>query len=138
MAAGWVRNREVVLRLVLAFGFALAMTTAASADMTMTFEWGPTAKCFDPKSPPIALSGVPAGTKTLAFNMVDLDAPSFRHGGGTVVFGGQKNLPYGAFSYRGPCPPRPHMYEISVKALDGGGKAPRHGKSTKTFSVTGA
>ncbi|UDL89479.1 phospholipid-binding protein [Mesorhizobium sp. PAMC28654] len=133
MALGWVRSREVVLRLLLAIGFAVAMTTAASAGMTMNFEWGPTAKCFDPKSPPITLSGVPAGTKTLAFNMVDLDAPSFKHGGGTVAFGGQKNLPYGAFSYRGPCPPRPHTYEISVRALDGSGKALGTAKARRRF-----
>jgi len=126
-------SREVVLRLVLAFGFAVAMTTAASADMVMNFEWGPTVKCFDPNSPPITLSGVPAGTKTLAFKMVDTDAPDFKHGGGTVVFGGQKTLPYGAFSYRGPCPPRPHMYEISVKALDGSGKTIATAKARRRF-----
>ncbi|WP_421917337.1 phospholipid-binding protein [Mesorhizobium sp.] len=121
------------MRLYLALGFALAMTTAASADMGMTFEWGPTAKCFDAKSPPITLSGVPAGTKTLAFNMVDLDAPGFKHGGGTLAFGGQKTLPYGAFSYRGPCPPRPHTYEISVRALDAGGKALATAKARRRF-----
>ncbi|BAV46441.1 PEBP family protein [Mesorhizobium loti] len=121
------------MRLVPAFGFAVAMTTAASADMAMNFEWGPTVKCFDPKSPPITLSGVPAGTKTLAFKMVDTDAPDFKHGGGTVVFGGQKTLPYGAFSYRGPCPPRPHMYEISVKALDGSGKTIATAKARRRF-----
>ncbi|TPM34465.1 phospholipid-binding protein [Mesorhizobium sp. B2-3-5] len=121
------------MRLALAFGFIMAMTTAASAGMTMTFEWGPTAKCFDPKSPPITLSGVPAGTKTLAFRMTDLDAPDFKHGGGTVAFAGQKTLPYGTFSYRGPCPPKPHTYEISVRALDSTGKILATAKARKRF-----
>ncbi|QPC95285.1 phospholipid-binding protein [Mesorhizobium sp. INR15] len=99
----------------------------------MNFSWGPTAKCFDPKSPPITLSGVPAETKKLQFKMVDLDAIDFTHGGGTVVFGGQKSLAYGAFSYRGPCPPQPHTYEISVKALDGNGKTIATAKARKRF-----
>jgi hypothetical protein len=31
------------------------------------FTWEGTAKCFDPKSPPFSLSGVPAGTRVLRF-----------------------------------------------------------------------
>jgi phosphatidylethanolamine-binding protein (PEBP) family uncharacterized protein len=109
------------MRLFLAGGLVAAMTVSASA-MEMSFDWGPTAKCFDPKSPPIALSGVPRATRTLRFRMVDLDAPTFKHGGGDVAYGGQASLPYGAFRYKGPCPPEPHTYRITVKALGSSGK----------------
>ena len=65
---------------------------------------------------------MPAGAVKLDIRMVDLDAPSYPHGGATVVYSGQPSLPYGAFTYRGPCPPSPHTYEFTVKALDGSGK----------------
>ena len=81
-------------------------------------DWGPTMKCFDPQSPPIEVSGVPQGTAKLDIRMIDLDMPSYPHGGATVAWSGESSLPYGAFRYRGPCPPSPHTYEFTVKALD--------------------
>jgi phosphatidylethanolamine-binding protein (PEBP) family uncharacterized protein len=90
--------------------------------MGLSLTWGPTAKCFDPKSPPISVSDVPSGTKTLRFEMHDLQAPGFHHGGGTVVYRGNGRFPYGAFTYKGPCPPQPHIYRFIAEALDGSGK----------------
>jgi phosphatidylethanolamine-binding protein (PEBP) family uncharacterized protein len=95
---------------------------AAASAMSLSFAWGPTKKCFDPKSPPMTVSSVPAGTKKLRINMMDLDAPDYPHGGGTVAYSGNGKLPYGAFRYRGPCPPSPHTYRMTVEALDGSGK----------------
>jgi phosphatidylethanolamine-binding protein (PEBP) family uncharacterized protein len=120
------------MRLFLASLMLAAATISASA-MGMSFDWGPTAKCFDPRSPPITLSGVPRGTKTLQFNMVDLDAPDFRHGGGKVAYSGRESLPYGAFRYKGPCPPEPHSYRITVKALDSSGKVLAAAQAQKRF-----
>lgn len=111
------------MRMMLAGSILLAMGSAANAEMSISFEWGPTKKCFDPNSPPIHLSGVPEGTVELDFMLSDLDAPNFQHGGGTVAYKGQSSLPYGAFKYKGPCPPSgSHTYVISVRALDASGK----------------
>ena len=101
--------------------------------MGLTFEWGPTTSCFDPKSPPIKLSDVPKGTKELRFSMVDLDAPDFKHGGETKSYAGKASLPYGSFHYKGPCPPSPHTYEISIAALGSGGKVLAEAKARKRF-----
>ncbi len=78
---------------------ALALPTAASA-MSLSFSWGPTKKCFDSKSPPLRVSGIPKGTKKLRFHMTDLDARSYNHGGGTVTYKGRGRLGYGAFAIR--------------------------------------
>lgn len=90
--------------------------------MAVSFDWGPTKKCFDPKSPPMRFSGVPKGTKQLSIVMTDRNNP-YNHGGGKVAYSGQKSLPYGAFRYRGPCPEQAtHTYRFTVKALDAQGK----------------
>jgi hypothetical protein len=55
----------------------------------------------------------------LRFTMTDLDAPNFVHGGGSVVYDGQRLIPRGAFSYRGPCPPGgQHRYRWTVDTED--------------------
>jgi Raf kinase inhibitor-like YbhB/YbcL family protein len=91
-------------------------------------------------SPPLAWSGAPEGTRSLALIMDDPDAPSgiFTH---WVVFNippESQNLPaaaksanlpagtlqgrnsYGTTSYGGPCPPpgSPHHYRFTLYALD--------------------
>jgi phosphatidylethanolamine-binding protein (PEBP) family uncharacterized protein len=119
-------------RTVLVLPFLLAASGGAHA-FDMSFTWGPTKPCFDPKSPPITLKSVPDGTKKLRFKMVDLDAPSYPHGGGTVSYAGKNSLPYGAFRYQGPCPPSPHTYQISVDALDGSGKKLGSAKAKRRF-----
>jgi phosphatidylethanolamine-binding protein (PEBP) family uncharacterized protein len=110
----------------------LGMTATASA-MSLSFEWGPTKKCFDSKSPPMSLSKVPDGTAKLRFKMVDLNAMNYRHGGGTVKYTGKNKLPYGAFRYKGPCPPAPHTYQFTVDALDKSGKKLATAKARKSF-----
>jgi len=120
------------MRISLATLLVLGMTGAAQAGMGVSFDWGPTKKCFDPKSPPMRLSGVPDGTRTLDIRMVDRNAV-FNHGGGKVAYTGQKSLPYGAFRYKGPCPPSPHIYRFTVKALDAGGKTLATATAEKRF-----
>jgi len=96
---------------------------AQSPDFSVNFTWQGTASCFDPKSPPFSLSGVPGGTKLLRFSMKDLDAPNYPHGGGSVAYNGQSQIGRGAFSYQGPCPPQgQHSYQWTVEAQDGNGK----------------
>jgi len=108
------------------------MPAAASA-MGLAFAWGPTQKCFDPKSPPMTVSAVPSGAKKLRVHMTDLDAPDYPHGGGTVAYNGNGKLAYGAFHYRGPCPPSPHTYRMTVEALDGSGKVLATATARKRF-----
>lgn len=96
---------------------------AQAPPFSVDFTWQGTASCFDPKSPPFSLSGVPIGTKRLRFAMKDLDAPGYPHGGGTIAFAGQAEVSRGAFSYQGPCPPSgQHTYQWTVEAQDEAGQ----------------
>ncbi len=107
---------------------------AQPSTFAVDFSWEGTASCFDPKSPPFSLTGVPAGTKTLKFAMTDLDAPTYPHGGGTVAYSGQNQIGRGAFSYQGPCPPQgQHSYRWTVEARDGSGKTLASATVTKKF-----
>ena len=96
--------------------------------------WKGSKSCFDPQSPPFTLSGIPAGTRQFRFDMKDLDAPNFVHGGGTVAYDGQPRIPRGAFTYRGPCPPQgQHRYQWTVEAQDAAGKTLAAAAITKSF-----
>jgi phosphatidylethanolamine-binding protein (PEBP) family uncharacterized protein len=119
--------------LVLAAAAAVACLPLTAFAMGLSFDWGPTKACFDPKSPPMSVSDVPAGTKRLRIHMTDLDAPRFHHGGGTVAYEGSGKLAYGAFSYKGPCPPKPHTYRFTAEALDGSGKVLATATAKKRF-----
>jgi phosphatidylethanolamine-binding protein (PEBP) family uncharacterized protein len=111
---------DMVVKFALGLLMILVSSGYASA-MDVKFEWGPTKDCFDPNSPPFEVSDVPTGTKTLSFRMIDLQVPDYPHGGGAVAYAGSGSIPYGAFEYKGPCPPSPHTYEFTVKALDASG-----------------
>ena len=107
---------------------------AQSPNFVVDVNWQGTASCFDAKSPPFSLGGVPPGTKILRFAMKDLDAPSFPHGGGSVAYGGQSQVARGAFSYKGPCPPEgQHSYQWTVEAQDGAGRTLAVATVTKKF-----
>ncbi|MDN2568232.1 phospholipid-binding protein [Aquibium sp. A9E412] len=107
--------------------------SVAHADMGVSFQWGQTKKCFDRNSPPMTLSGVPAGTVQLDIRMTDLDAPNYNHGGGRVKYAGQTSLSYGAFRYKGPCPPSRHTYQFTVRALDARGKTLATARARRAF-----
>lgn len=121
--------------LVACAALAASLHVTPAGAMSLSFSWGPTKKCFDSKSPPMTLGGVPDGTVKLRFRMIDQNAPSYPHGGGTVKWsGGSKgSLPYGSFSYKGPCPPNPHTYQFTVDALDKSGKKLATAKAQKRF-----
>ena len=95
---------------------ALALGASASSAMAfaVSFAW-----CDG--SPNFQLTDVPPGTVNLQFAMTDLDKPSFHHGGGTVGYRGQPEVPCGAFAsgFVGPAPPpgEIHTYEFVIKAL---------------------
>jgi hypothetical protein len=76
-------------------------------------------------SPNFVLGDVPEGTVNLQFAMMDLDRPGFHHGGGTVGYRGQPEVPCNAFAsgFIGPSPPpgQVHTYEFTIHALGPGG-----------------
>jgi phosphatidylethanolamine-binding protein (PEBP) family uncharacterized protein len=107
---------------------------AQSSKFAVDFSWEGTASCFDPKSPPFSLSGVPADTRTLKFSMKDLDAPNYPHGGGTVPYTNQNHIGRGAFAYQGPCPTQgQHSYQWTVEAQDENGKMLATARAMKKF-----
>jgi phosphatidylethanolamine-binding protein (PEBP) family uncharacterized protein len=110
------------------------ITRSAAIAMSLSFSWAGVARCT-PRPPAFRLSEVPAGTSQLAFNMVDLDLPSFPHGGGTISYQGGDQVAAGSFSYQGPCPPegQHHHYRWTVKALDVGGRTLATTSAAKSF-----
>jgi phosphatidylethanolamine-binding protein (PEBP) family uncharacterized protein len=102
---------------------ALVSLPSASLAMSVRFSWAGYQACST-NSPAFNVSDVPKGTARLAFKMVDKNVPSYPHGGGTVAYDGGREIPAGAFSFKGPCPPsgQRHTYEWTIRALDKGGK----------------
>jgi hypothetical protein len=120
----------------------VAATAFGQSELSVDWQWKASDRCSS-TSPALALSGIPAGTRTLAVRMVDLDAPGYDHGGGSVAHAGgaTATVAAGALkSYRGPCPPNfsgfGHDYEITVRALAADGKTVLAKASRKkTFSA---
>ena len=116
-----VRNFQYPAAAGLAAMLGLAQLLGASDAFAFSasFAWCPEA------SPNFQLNEVPAGTVNLEFAMTDLDKPGFDHGGGTVGYRGQPEVPCGAFStgFIGPAPPpgEVHTYQFTVKALGANG-----------------
>jgi len=97
---------------------ALGLSASAALAFSATFAW-----CSG--SPNFQLTDVPKGTVTLQFAMTDLDRTGFHHGGGTVGYRGQPEVPCNAFAtgFVGPAPPpgEVHTYEFVIKALSPSG-----------------
>lgn len=106
---------------VLACVAAACLAASAAQAMSGSFSWHGIAPCVH-ISPPFVLKDVPAGTTRLRFIMHDKDAPHFHHGGSTIVYAGRQ-IPEGAISYIGPCPPagQKHHYVWTIEALDSSG-----------------
>lgn len=104
------------IRLALCVAAFLATNAADASAFSMSFRW------CGLGSPVFSLNGVPKGTTTLQFHMVDLDVPSYNHGGGTVAYKGQSTIACGALTnYSPPSPPSgSHSYQITVTALGSG------------------
>ena len=121
-----VTSRSALAALVLLAGAALpgAPAWSQAPAFAIEFSWKGVGRCSD-RTPAIQLRNVPAGTKALDVQMVDLDVPNFKHGGGKVAFAGEAEIAAGAVRYTGPCPPggQRHTYRFRVTALDDSGKA---------------
>lgn len=108
----------------------LALTTVSASAFSSSFKW-----CGS-GSPVISISDVPKGTAKLLIIMSDLDKPDFNHGGGTVTYTGQSQIPCGALtSYTGPSPPSgTHHYRIGISAMDAKGTTLGHDIYAAIFS----
>jgi len=117
------KGKKMLSKVLIAIAALGTLPCDASA-MSVKFSWTGYRACSS-RSPAFSVSDVPAETARLAFRMVDKDVPSYPHGGGTVAYRGQGEIPAGAFSYKGPCPPsgQHHTYEWTVQALGQDGKA---------------
>ncbi|MCC7048429.1 MAG: phospholipid-binding protein [Alphaproteobacteria bacterium] len=126
-------RRALLFAAVLALAGPAFAPGAAAQQFAIDFTWAGTGKCSD-RSPAIGLSNVPAGTASLDVQMVDLDVPGFKHGGGKVAYAGGSEIPAGAVRYVGPCPPSGrHSYRFRVTALDASGKALGTAEQTREF-----
>ena len=124
----------ILVPLVLLFGCLGTQVKDDAARLGVSFAFGPQHGCST-ISPAIDVSGVPAGTVKFKVRMVDLDKPTYNHGGGTVPNDGSGTIPGGALkSYKGPCPPSgSHRYRITVHALDSEGVAIGVGEYTQSY-----
>ncbi len=100
-------------------------TTLAHAEFRISFGWGDIPSCTSGRpnrvgSPAFVLRGLPEGTTQVTFKLVDLDVPTYNHGGGKVKVDQDGQLPFGAFKYKSPCPPNGvHTYEWRATAKAG-------------------
>ena len=119
----------MLFRLALCAAAFFAIGTADASAFGMGFRW-----CGS-GSPVFSLSGVPKGTTTLQFQMVDLDVPSYNHGGGTIPYKGQASIACGALTnYSPPSPPSgSHSYRINVTAFGPGNSSLGTATSTRKF-----
>jgi phosphatidylethanolamine-binding protein (PEBP) family uncharacterized protein len=101
-------------------GLFAAAAVPASA-FGLRFSWAGIPACAV-ISPQFTLSDVPPGTRFLDFEMIDLDAPTFHHGGSIINYT-TGIVPMGAIRYIGPCPPigQRHRYVWSVDATSAEG-----------------
>ena len=106
----------------------LFATPAIAADFSVSFEWGNIPLCTSGRpnivpNPRFILSNVPKGTKFIQFKMIDLDVPSYNHGGGTVEYTGNNIIEPGTFTYHSPCPPSgSHLYQWTATAKKTSGR----------------
>ena len=117
----------------------LSLGTASADEFTIEFEWGDTPHCNtgNPSripNPVFTLANVPEGTTVIKFKMRDLDAPLYNHGGGKVAYHGTDTIDAGAFTYKGPCPPRTtHKYRWIATAVDADGDEVGKTSATRPF-----
>jgi len=115
------------LRQVIAAGVCVvALAGAATAqEFSISFDWSGLKLCTtgSPKTvsnPQFKITGLPAGTTYIQFQLKDLDVPGYFHGGGGVNMSADGTVPANSFNYRSPCPPkRIHLYEWTAIAKTG-------------------
>jgi hypothetical protein len=96
-----------------------------AAKMKVTFSWHGIQACTH-HSPPIQVSGIPKGTRTLEVKLTNINVPAWNQGGGSVANDGSGIIPAGALKIG-------YKYEFSVMALDDHGVIIGFGKARQAF-----
>lgn len=114
---------------------ALLLSIDPASAMSAKFSWAGIPACSG-TSPAFAISGVPKGTTSLSFAMMDYDKPSYNHGGSVIAYK-SGSVSRGAISYTGPCPPAgaTHRYIWTINAMDSSGKVVATTKAEGRFPV---
>tara|TARA_Y100001968_G_scaffold215440_1_gene198200 strand:- start:252 stop:659 length:408 start_codon:yes stop_codon:yes gene_type:complete len=113
---------------LIVFSFILYPDSTRAGDFSFSFEWGDIKSCTTGRpnrvpNPIFSLENVPAGTAVIKFQMKDLNAPNYNHGGGSVEYSGGNTIQPGVFKYKSPCPPgRVHTYRWKAIARDENGE----------------
>jgi hypothetical protein len=98
--------------------FAVVLNSSPASAFNASFRW-----CSG--SPEFRLNSVPKGTTSIQLNMMDLQVPSYQHGGGEYKYSGKPIIPCGALNatYLSPSPPSgAHTYRWTIKAIGSDGK----------------
>lgn len=119
---------ETMFKHILGLTLAVLLAGPAAAEFRLSFKGrGSIPRCTtgNPNlvgNPDLTLTGVPAGTTSIQFKLVDLDVPSYNHGGSKrLKITGDGRVPAGTFRYKSPCPPSgTHTYEWTATARKGG------------------
>ena len=128
--------RKLMLSVLTILGFLCSPVLAAG--FSIAFEWGDIPSCDDGypnrvKSPRFALMNVPPATKSIKFEMNDLDV-DYYHGEGIAKYDGKDAIELGAFEYQSPCPPSGvHTYEWVAQAMDSSGKVLAEAKVQRKY-----
>ena len=108
-------------RFVIALVMSILGTAATAQDFTVDFNWVGLKLCTSGSpnivgNPVFTLENVPEGTQWLYFQLTDLDAPNYPHGGGWIAYEGDI-MAEDVFTYKSPCPPNGvHRYTWEVTA----------------------
>lgn len=101
--------------------------SAASAEFAISFKWGNIPLCTtgNPNvvpNPAFRLTGLPEGTTSVQFKLVDLNVPGYNHGGSKkLAITKDGTVKSGTFKYKSPCPPNgAHTYQWTATARKGG------------------
>ena len=125
--------RSFLLMLFLAILCSCERTSPDLLEFAIDYSWG-TGPGENRKNPEIKITGIPAQTRYLKIQLVDLDMSIANHGEVEKIEYNESGLiPYGTLkNYIGPSPPpEGHRYEFTIKALDEDGVVIGIGKKSK-------
>lgn len=129
-----MRSAGLLLAL-LATGCAPERERAAdAAAIGVDFQWGAADRC-SPRSPALAIRGIPPGTTKVTVRLTDLNMPTFSQGSDVFV-PPDGRIPAGTLpNYAGPCPPagERHSFRFIVDAVDASGRIIGTGQATRMF-----
>jgi phosphatidylethanolamine-binding protein (PEBP) family uncharacterized protein len=126
-------NRSISLLLCFIVLYSCEKVSSDAVNFELDYSWG-TELGVNRKSPEIRFTGIPANTKFLEVQLIDLDQKFADHGEVEKIAYVESNvIPYGSLkNYIGPSPPpQGHLYEYTIRAIDENGVIVGIGKKAK-------